>query len=204
MGFVNTERLQQFFTGLKGIFAPIAHASSGTSYGVGSTTNYGHVKLVTGDMNAATNADGEACSKNHTHSQYATTTALGTLENSVNQLQNQMTNIGSALVYSGSFASPNAVWAHLISLNVSQVRKGMVFNITAAFSTTPDIGNYTFVEGSGVSYEAGTNIAITDFTTSSGDLATVTLDIIGGSLAVPETTYAEVQTILASQKVGVL
>ena len=50
--------------------APTSHASSATTYGVGTTANYGHVKLATGDMNGATHADGVAVSKNHTHSQY--------------------------------------------------------------------------------------------------------------------------------------
>lgn len=49
---------------------PVSHASTGTGYGVGTTSNYGHVKLATGDMNGASSADGVACGKNHTHSQY--------------------------------------------------------------------------------------------------------------------------------------
>ena len=52
--------------------APTSHASSATTYGIGTTSNYGHVKLATGDMNGATHADGVAVSKNHTHSQYLT------------------------------------------------------------------------------------------------------------------------------------
>lgn len=52
--------------------APTNHASSSDTYGKGTTSNYGHVKLATGDMNGASNTDGEACSKNHTHSQYLT------------------------------------------------------------------------------------------------------------------------------------
>lgn len=55
-----------------GKFAPKSHASSATTYGVGTTTNYGHVKLVTGDMNGKANADGQVPSLNHTHGQYAT------------------------------------------------------------------------------------------------------------------------------------
>lgn len=51
---------------------PTSHASSATTYGIGTTANYGHVKLATGDMNGATHADGVAVSKNHTHSQYQT------------------------------------------------------------------------------------------------------------------------------------
>ena len=50
---------------------PSSHASTATTYGIGTTSNYGHVKLATGDMNGATNTDGVAVSKNHTHSQYA-------------------------------------------------------------------------------------------------------------------------------------
>lgn len=55
-----------------GKFAPINHASSATTYGVGTSANYGHVKLVTGDMNGKANADGQVPSLDHTHGQYAT------------------------------------------------------------------------------------------------------------------------------------
>lgn len=51
--------------------APKDHATTDTTYGVGTTGNYGHVKLVTGDMNGKADADGQVPSLNHTHSQYA-------------------------------------------------------------------------------------------------------------------------------------
>lgn len=54
-----------------GYAAPKAHAVAGTMYGVGTTEVYGHVKLVTGDMNGKANVDGQVPSLNHTHSQYA-------------------------------------------------------------------------------------------------------------------------------------
>lgn len=54
-----------------GYAAPIAHAVAGTTYGVGTTQKYGHVKLVTGDMNGKANVDGQVPSLDHTHSQYA-------------------------------------------------------------------------------------------------------------------------------------
>ena len=64
---------------------PTNHASQSDTYGTGTTSNYGHVKLATGDMNGASDVNGVACSKNHTHSQYAgtghthtTTIAAGT------------------------------------------------------------------------------------------------------------------------------
>lgn len=54
-----------------GYAAPKNHAITDTTYGVGTTQKYGHVKLVTGDMNGKVNADGQVPSLNHTHGQYA-------------------------------------------------------------------------------------------------------------------------------------
>lgn len=51
--------------------APKDHATTATTYGVGTTQKYGHVKLVTGDMNGKVNVDGQVPSLDHTHSQYA-------------------------------------------------------------------------------------------------------------------------------------
>lgn len=64
---------------LSATYAVKSHASSGTDYGIGTTSNYGHVKLATGDMNGAANEDGVAVSKNHTHSQYANQNAFSTI-----------------------------------------------------------------------------------------------------------------------------
>ena len=52
--------------------APNNHASSNTTYGLGTSSVYGHVKLVTGDLNGKSAADGMAASQSHTHSQYLT------------------------------------------------------------------------------------------------------------------------------------
>lgn len=67
--YPTTKAVDDYATGK---FAPIDHASSATTYGVGTTTNYGHVKLVVGDMNGKANVDGQVPSLNHTHGQYAT------------------------------------------------------------------------------------------------------------------------------------
>ena len=50
-----------------------AHASATTGYGAGTTANYGHVKILSGDMNGKTYAAGEAAAAAHTHSNYTTT-----------------------------------------------------------------------------------------------------------------------------------
>ena len=51
---------------------PSSHSSTGTTYGVGTTANYGHVKLLHGDLNDRSYTDGVAAASAHTHSQYLT------------------------------------------------------------------------------------------------------------------------------------
>ena len=56
--------------------APTSHASSATTYGVGTTANYGHVKISNGDVNSIDSADGLAAGMDHTHSNYANQNAF--------------------------------------------------------------------------------------------------------------------------------
>lgn len=51
--------------------APNNHASISGTYGVGTLQNYGHVKLISGDLNGKTPQDGYAASQSHIHTQYA-------------------------------------------------------------------------------------------------------------------------------------
>ena len=51
---------------------PSSHASTGITYGVGTTDNYGHVKLLNGDLNGKSYTDGVAAASAHTHGQYLT------------------------------------------------------------------------------------------------------------------------------------
>ena len=53
--------------------APNYHASSSDTYGLATGSLYGHVKIVSGDMNGGVSVFGEAVGKNHTHSQYSET-----------------------------------------------------------------------------------------------------------------------------------
>ena len=57
---------------------PTAHASTATTYGAGTSSKYGHVKLVTGDVDSQTYTDGIAAAAAHTHSSYVTQNALNT------------------------------------------------------------------------------------------------------------------------------
>lgn len=61
------------------------HASASTSYGVGSISNYGHVKTVTGDLSTIPlHRDGYAAAAYHSHSNYVNTSQLPDQLNSLN------------------------------------------------------------------------------------------------------------------------
>lgn len=51
--------------------APKSHASSATTYGAATTSNYGHVKISNGDCNSVASVNGLAAGMDHTHSNYA-------------------------------------------------------------------------------------------------------------------------------------
>lgn len=51
-------------------FAPTSHASAATTYGVATTSNYGHVKILNGDISTKTHQNGVAAGLGHTHSQF--------------------------------------------------------------------------------------------------------------------------------------
>ena len=53
--------------------APISHESTDTTYGVGTTVNYGHVKISNDDVNSVENTDGLVAGMDHTHSNYSLT-----------------------------------------------------------------------------------------------------------------------------------
>lgn len=51
--------------------APTNHASTANTYGLGTITNYGHVKISNGDADTVGTADGLAAGMDHTHSKLA-------------------------------------------------------------------------------------------------------------------------------------
>ena len=51
--------------------APKSHASSSTTYGAATTSNYGHVKISNGDVATVASANGLAAGMDHTHSDYS-------------------------------------------------------------------------------------------------------------------------------------
>lgn len=60
-------------SGVPSTFNPSAHAvTNSATYGAATTSLYGHVKLVSGNLNGQTYTDGLAAASSHTHSQYLT------------------------------------------------------------------------------------------------------------------------------------
>jgi hypothetical protein len=53
--------------------APNNHASTATTYGVATTSKYGHVKISNGDVNTVTSSNGVAAGMDHSHSNYVQT-----------------------------------------------------------------------------------------------------------------------------------
>lgn len=80
---------------------PKAHATNATTYGVGTTSNYGHVKIQNGDLHTKTHTDGIAAGLAHTHSLYATTTELAAVDKL--SLESISTTVTHALAHSGKY-----------------------------------------------------------------------------------------------------
>lgn len=55
-------------TPLASKYAPISHASSAATYGIGTTSNYGHVKISNGDVDTVSHSNGLVAGMDHTHS----------------------------------------------------------------------------------------------------------------------------------------
>lgn len=103
--------------------APKSHASSSTTYGVGTSSSYGHVKLITGDLNGKSATNGYAASQSHTHSQYATTA-------SVSQLDTELNNRMDYIVEEGTVNNANKIGGQTIEEIVEQ------FHIEPTYETT--------------------------------------------------------------------
>jgi len=142
---------------------PSSHASTATTYGIGTTSNYGHVKLATGDMNGASNTDGVAVSKNHTHSQYAPkaspaltgTPTAPTAADGTNTTQIATTAFVQSAVTQGLAVSDAMVYKGTVTLGASSpggltvaADKGHTYKVIANGTTTSG-----YVDG--VKVEAG-------------------------------------------------
>ena len=92
---------------------PTSHASSATTYGVGTSSSYGHVKVISGDLNGKSATNGYAASQSHSHSNYQVTLVSGT---NIKTINNQSL-LGSGNISIGGGGGSN-LKLHFIMLNV--------------------------------------------------------------------------------------
>ena len=86
--------------------APNNHASTATTYGVATSSNYGHVKLGAANQNGATAANGVAAPNGHTHSQYLTSHQSRTINRGSSLSQtNGNGHLFCTVAFSGSLAA---------------------------------------------------------------------------------------------------
>ena len=92
-----------------------SHASTATTYGVGTSSEYGHVKVISGDLNGKSASFGYAASQSHTHSQYATTA-------SVSQLDTELNNRMDYIIEEGTVNNANKIGGQTIGEIIEQLK----------------------------------------------------------------------------------
>ena len=90
-------------SGTPSTYTPSAHAESTGSYGKGTTANYGHVKLLNGDLNGKSYTDGIAAASAHTHSQYLT--SHQNISGKADKVSGSVNGLLAALDANGNLAS---------------------------------------------------------------------------------------------------
>ena len=142
---------------------PSSHASTGTTYGAGTTANYGHVKLINGDLNGKTYSDGVAAASAHTHSQYLTSHQAAVrydTTQSLNDTQKSQarTNIGAGTsnITLGTSSSTAAAGNHNHDATYMKASSG---NKSLSFGGTTAIGT---VNGSNVNLVMPTALSYTE------------------------------------------
>lgn len=171
---------------LSATYAVKSHASSGTDYGIGTTSNYGHVKLATGDMNGAANEDGVAVSKNHTHSQYANQNAFSTI------------SVGSTNVNASSTTDALGLNGSNVTLTPDATNKTVTIGITSS-NVTSALG-YTPADSSAIS-----NVITSDSDLTEGFIpiaADNTRKIKDSHLEVAYNSQTDTTTIQASDNIS--
>jgi hypothetical protein len=115
--------------GGSGDYAPKVHTATTTTYGVGTTSAYGHVKISNGDVATVASANGLAAGMDHSHSNYApkvhtaTTTTYGVGTTSAYGHVKLATGDCSSTYSNGIAASSKH--DHQISVNASPLLKNV-------------------------------------------------------------------------------
>lgn len=130
---------------------PTAHASSATTYGVGTSSNYGHVKLGAANQNGATAADGVAAPNGHTHSQYVTSSGVTSVATSGTGLSGGTITTSGTITLDSSSAG-NAAANKVVLRNAAgsiqseklAISSGTTTKATMQYNSTDDCIEFVF------------------------------------------------------------
>ena len=170
---------------------PKSHASSSTTYGVATTSKYGHVKISNGDVASVASANGLAAGMDHSHSNYASSshTHSGTYSGS-------FTPAGSVTV------TPNTTTVNSItgvgtlpSLTYESITDLVTITDWDAGST-PTRSSFTYVSGASGNdtflkeINAGSGSLTSDTTSTNGIKYVESVTHTAASLGSPSTSSA--------------
>ena len=151
--------------------APKDHASTEATYGLGTTTKFGHVLLTAGDLNGKTATDGRAASQAHIHSQYApkdspTFTGIVTLSGTTTPLHVSSSDgiAGQVLTSQGPNKSP--IWeaaptpSNMVTTDTDQIitAKKIIKRLDVG---APDTGDGGFYVSQGAESDGDTYFMVT-------------------------------------------
>lgn len=97
-------------TKLDSLYAKLNHAGTTSTYGLGTTTNYGHVKINNGDVSTVAHSDGVVAGMNHTHSEYALASDIPSISNCVTYTKNTNVTVAGATKNTYTY-DPTAIFA---------------------------------------------------------------------------------------------
>lgn len=122
---------------------PTAHATATTTYGVGTSANYGHVKLGAAEQTGATAADGVAAPNGHVHSEYLTSQMFRAI--TVNTTNLLPTTSSAALVLSAGTGIELSTSGTTVTIKNTSTNTDtkVSYNVKAA----TDTGRYPVVFG---------------------------------------------------------
>lgn len=160
---------------------PTSHASTGTGYGVGTTSNYGHVKTQTGDMNGTTSTNGIAAGLGHTHGQYylATnpngyTTNTGTVTSVAVKMNGSVkgTVTTSGTIDLGTVLTAHQSLANYVTLDGTQTITGTkTISNSSGLGIFAGSGTPTYYKKDSISQSTSSGTLTYTFPSASGTLA---------------------------------
>ncbi len=171
-------------------YATKNHATSATTYGVGTTADYGHVKISNGDVSTVAHANGLVAGMDHTHGNYATTGTVETLTESastaISLAQKAQTKADSA----GSSAVTAINTAENVQKSLSGYSKSDHTHYNFSLNTHHHDGIYSKINHTHDEYLTGITSSQVKTALGTGSGTTKYLREDGTWVTPPNTTYS--------------